>query len=49
MLGLDPSAADTIPAAIDNVTAADVQRVAKRWFSQFDVAIVLPRTGSSGG
>lgn len=48
MLGLDPGTADTIPAQIDAVTAADVQRVAKRWFSQFDVALVLPRTGSGG-
>jgi zinc protease len=43
--GLDPSALDTIPAAVDAVTAADVQRVAKRWFQQFDVALVLPRAG----
>lgn len=43
--GLDPAALDAIPAAIDAVSAADVQRVAKRWFQQFDVALVLPRDG----
>jgi predicted Zn-dependent peptidase len=47
-LGLDPNAVDTIPAAIDRVTAADVQRVAKRWFAHFDVALVLPRGGTGG-
>ena len=41
--GLDPAALDAIPAAVDAVSAADVQRVAKRWFQQFDVALVLPR------
>ncbi|MEA2663873.1 MAG: zinc protease [Candidatus Eremiobacteraeota bacterium] len=43
--GVDPAALDAIPAAIDAVSAADVQRVAKRWFQQFDVALVLPRAG----
>ncbi len=43
-LGLDPAALDAIPAAVDAVSAADVQRVAKRWFQQFDVALVLPRS-----
>ncbi len=46
-LGLDPAALDAIPAAVDAVSAADVQRVAKRWFQKFDVALVLPRR--SGG
>ncbi len=46
--GLDPSALDALPGAVDAVSAADVQRVAKRWFQKFDVALVLPR-GSGGG
>ena len=45
--GLEPAALDAVPAAIDGVSAADVQRVAKRWFQQFDVALVLPR--AAGG
>jgi zinc protease len=47
--GLDPDAADTISAAIAQVTAADVQRVAKRYFLKFDVALILPRTQGQGG
>jgi predicted Zn-dependent peptidase len=46
--GLDADAADTVPSAIDGVTAADLQRVAKKYFQKFDVALVLPR-GSDGG
>lgn len=43
--GLDPDTADQIAAAISRVSAADVQRVAKRYFQRFDVALVLPRSG----
>ncbi len=45
-LGLDPAAADGLPAAIGAVGPADVQRVAKRYFQQFDLALVLPRGGA---
>ncbi len=48
--GLNADAADAVPAAIAGVTAADVQRVAKKYFQKFDVALVMPRaTGSDGG
>lgn len=47
-LGIDPRAADAVPAAIAGVTAADVQRVAKAWFASYDVALVLPRGGNGG-
>lgn len=46
--GLDADASDTVAAAIAKVTPADVQRVAKRYFQRFDVALVLPRQGSGG-
>jgi len=46
--GLDPAAADAVAPAIALVTAADVQRVAKRYFARFDVALILPRQGSGG-
>ena len=42
-LGLAAGAADDVGAAIARVTAADVQRVAKKYFRKFDVALVLPR------
>jgi zinc protease len=42
-LGLPAGAADDVGAAIARVTAADVQRVAKKYFRKFDVALVLPR------
>lgn len=44
-LGLDADAADGVTAAIGAVTGADVQRVAKKYFRRFDVALVLPRSG----
>lgn len=44
--GLDADASDDVAAAIDRVTAADVQRVAKKYFQKFDVALVIPRSGS---
>jgi predicted Zn-dependent peptidase len=46
--GLDADAADAVPAAIAGVTAADLERVAKKYFQKFDVALVMPR-GSDGG
>ena len=45
--GLDADAADDAGAAIDRVTAADVQRVVKKYFQRFEVALVLPR-GTGG-
>ena len=45
-LGLDADAADQVTAAIGRVTASDVQRVAKKYFRRFDVALVLPRSGN---
>jgi predicted Zn-dependent peptidase len=45
--GLDADASDDVAAAIARVTAADVQRVAKKYFQKFDVALVIPR--ASGG
>lgn len=45
-LGLDADAADGVTAAIGRVTGSDVQRVAKKYFRRFDVALVLPRSGS---
>jgi predicted Zn-dependent peptidase len=44
--GLDADAGDDVAAAISRVTAADVQRVAKKYFQRFDVALILPRTGN---
>ena len=41
--GLDPDIEAQVPAAVRAVTAADVRRVAQRWFQRFDVALVLPR------
>jgi predicted Zn-dependent peptidase len=46
--GLDANVANSIDDAIGTVTPADVQRVAKRYFQKFDVAVVLPREGSGG-
>ena len=43
--GLDADASVQVEAAIDGVTAADVERVAKKWFQRFDIALVLPRGG----
>jgi zinc protease len=47
MHGLDADAADDVSTAIARVTAADVQRVAKKYFQKFDVALVIPRTSGS--
>jgi predicted Zn-dependent peptidase len=45
--GLDADASDDVLAAIGRVTAADVQRVAKKYFLKFDVALIIPRTSGS--
>ncbi|MDB5070799.1 MAG: hypothetical protein JWM87_1910, partial [Candidatus Eremiobacteraeota bacterium] len=45
--GLDADASDDVTAAIARVTAADVQRVAKKYFQKFDVALVIPRASGS--
>jgi len=44
--GLDPDTAEDGGAAIARVAAADVQRVAKTYFQKFEVAFVMPRSGS---
>ncbi len=46
--GLAADAADAVAPAIAAVTAADLQRVAKRYFQRFDIALVLPRQGPGG-
>jgi zinc protease len=46
--GLDPDAADAVSAASAQVSAADVQRVARRYFQKFDVALILPRAQGGG-
>jgi zinc protease len=46
--GLDPDYASSIDDAIAHVTAADVLRVAKKYFVHFDVALVLPRDATGG-
>ncbi len=43
----DPRAADRQLAAIARVTIADVQRVAKKYFQKFDVALVMPRASEN--
>ena len=45
--GLDADVGDTGRAAIARVTGADVQRVAKKYFQKFDVALVMPRAGEN--
>jgi zinc protease len=44
MEGADPGYAQTVIAAIDRVTPADVQRVAKRYLQRSIIALVLPRS-----
>jgi zinc protease len=46
-LGLDADAAQSVRAAIARVTAADVRRVAKKYFQRFDVALIVPRSSGS--
>jgi predicted Zn-dependent peptidase len=44
--GADPAQAQSVAAAIDAVTAADVQRLVKTYLQHYTVALVLPRTRS---
>lgn len=46
--GLDPDYPNAVLAALDGVTAADVQRVAKTYLQKYTVAIVMPRAERSG-
>lgn len=41
--GADPGTAQLVPAAIDRVTSADVQRIAKMYLQRYTMALVLPR------
>ena len=45
--GLDADVTDAVGAAIARVTGADVQRVAKKYFQRFDVALVMPRANEN--
>jgi zinc protease len=44
--GADPALGESVAAAIDRVTAADVQRLVKTYMQHYTVALVLPRTRS---
>ena len=44
--GADPALAQSVTAAIDRVTPADVQRLAKVYLQHYTVALVLPRRRS---
>jgi predicted Zn-dependent peptidase len=44
--GADPALGGSVAAAIDRVTAADVQRLVKTYMQHYTVALVLPRTRS---
>jgi predicted Zn-dependent peptidase len=44
--GADPATAQAVAGAIDRVTPADVQRLAKTYLQRYAVAIVLPRRPS---
>ncbi len=46
-LGLDADVGESVRAAIARVTAADVRRVAKKYFQRFDVALIVPRSSGS--
>jgi len=46
--GLGPDAMNAAIAAVNNTTADDVERVAKRYLQKYIVAVVLPRSGQSG-
>ena len=41
--GADPALAQSVSAAIDRVTPADVQRMAKHYLQRYTIALVLPR------
>lgn len=43
--GADPAVAQSVAAAIDRVTPADVQRLAKVYLQHYTIAFVLPRRG----
>ncbi|MGA2393183.1 MAG: insulinase family protein [Candidatus Lustribacter sp.] len=43
--GADPAMAQSVAAAIDRVTPADVQRLAKVYLQHYTVALVMPRRG----
>jgi len=43
-MGLDPDYPNSVLAAIDAVTPADVQRVVKEYLQKYTFALVLPRT-----
>jgi len=45
--GLDADTSDAVGAGIARVTGADVQRVAKKYFQRFDVALVMPRANEN--
>ena len=46
-LGLGADATDAVRAALARVSAADVRRVAKKYFQRFDVALIVPRSSGS--
>jgi zinc protease len=41
--GADPAAAQGVTAAIDRVSPADIQRVAKTYLQRYSIAVVMPR------
>lgn len=43
--GADPALAQSVSAAIDRVTPADLERLAKHYLQHYTVALVLPRQG----
>jgi zinc protease len=45
--GLGPDSINTALAALENTSAADVQRVAKKYLQRYIVALVLPRQSQS--
>ena len=47
VLGLGADATDAVRAALARVSAADVRRVAKKYFQRFDVALIIPRSSGS--
>jgi len=47
LLGLGADATDAVRAALARVSAADVRRVAKKYFQRFDVALIIPRSSGS--
>jgi predicted Zn-dependent peptidase len=41
--GADPAAAQNVTTAIDRVTPADIQRIAKMYLQRYAIAVVMPR------